>query len=540
MKYRSFLLALVVAGCSSEAPPDAAPPDAQESDFTSDAATLLDFDFDGELATKGTPTAASLKGLVRSQMMFTVGHLNADNSVARLNRLVVTNLTTAPLPGGLTRVRYHAKLPVAWGSKNNLPTSYALTLPRRVDAEGQQAFFSAHSAACSDEPDSATPGNLWYHYRPNLAGCSLPDAEVLKATATLKVSPSNTTTKYPEYHRIWEDNALNVVAVFGKYEEGAQGNDDAGVEAYNRFLGALRQALPNNATTPAALGDLPGVAHPDVTVEATLPDGRLVSVTALLVDRVSTAPASFDTRYAELTPAADLVVYNGHAGLGSNVAALTKKGRYFPGKYQIFFLNGCDTFAYQDETLAQARATLNPDDPGGTRYMDLLANAMPAYFSSLPGATMALLNALMNPAQPKGYIGMFKGIDPSQVVVATGEEDNVFSPSFNPGARWAGQDESGTVSYKETKSYQTAPLPPGKYVFELSPEPGTPGGDADLRVRVGAQPTPDKTYKCPSYLYNSNERCVVTVTKTSPIFFTVTGDKSTMSSPYLLRAFQGF
>ncbi len=39
-------------------------------------------------------------------------------------------------------------------------------------------------------------------------------------------------------------------------------------------------------------------------------------------------------------------------------------------------MNGCDTFAYVDGALAQTRAALNPDDPNGTKYMEIVTNAM--------------------------------------------------------------------------------------------------------------------------------------------------------------------
>jgi hypothetical protein len=534
------LITALIAGCTSpEGTSDPAPPTSSEDNFTSDVATLLDFEFDGSLLTDNATNPA---GQIRAQLLFTVGHLNRDSSVARLNKLVLSAVTTAPQAGGLTRIGYHAKLPVAWGSKKNLPTSYALSLPLRLDAAGQQSFFTTYSKSCVDDPTDpeVTIANLWFHYRPGIAGCSLAAAAITTSTATVKVSASNTTNKYPEYQRIWEDGTLRVLAVFGKYDDGATSDGDPGIEAYNRFLAAARAALPNVATTPAALPANPGAALPDVTLEGALADGRTVQITALLVDRVSTAPPAFDTRYAELTPGADLVLYNGHAGLGVNVAALTKKGRYMPGKYQLFFLNGCDTFAYQDETLAQARALLNADDASGTKYMEILTNAMPAYFSAMPSASMALIGALMNPAAPQGYGAIFKGVDPSQVVVVTGEEDNVYTPSFNPGSRWAGLAESDTVSYKQALSYKTDTLPAGKYVFELLPEAAAPGGDADLRVRVGSAPTPDKTYRCASYLYNSNERCVVTLATPSRVFFSVTGDKSTQASSFQFHAFQSF
>src|SRR3954447_15846721 len=97
--------------------------------------------------------------------------------------------------------------------------------------------------------------------------------------------------------------------------------------------------------------------------------GRTISVVAILIDSVTSAGPAFDKRYAELTPGADLVVYNGHAGLGANVRSLATKGKFFPGQYQIFFFDGCDTFAYGDDALIKTRALVNPSDPAATRYM---------------------------------------------------------------------------------------------------------------------------------------------------------------------------
>jgi hypothetical protein len=137
---------------------------------------------------------------------------------------------------------------------------------------------------------------------------------------------------------------------------------------------------------------------------------------------------------------------------------------------------------------------------------------------------MALISALANPDQPKSYIRMFQEVDPVQVVVATGEEDNVFRQGFDPGTDWAGFAASGEVGYAQTLSFQTETLPPGRYTFHMTADPTLPNGDADLRIRVGAAPTLTSTYRCKSYLYNSNERCTVTLTAPAQIYMTATGD----------------
>ncbi|MFO0592310.1 MAG: hypothetical protein U0441_32495 [Polyangiaceae bacterium] len=521
------------AGC------DGSEPATDESDFTSANSKLFDFEFDGELlaATKDNPA-----GQIRAQLLYTVGALNAEKSVSRLGKVTLTAVTTAAADGGLFRIKYHAKLPVAWG-KSTLSKTYKLTLPKRVDDAGQAAFLSKYSPACNDGEGAAiNVSNFWFHYRPKAAGCSFAAGDVVTVTATTKLSPENTTAKLPEYHKIWEDGALDVVAVFGKYEEGATTLDDAGVAAYSAFVSALFDRFPGAATTPAKLPYEVGAANNDITIEVELPDGRAVRIVTLLVDKVATAPASFVSRFAEVTPGADLVLYDGHAGLGANVKALTGMAKFFPKKHQLFFLNGCDTFAYEDDSLVKARAALNPDDAAGSKYMDVMMNAMPAYFSSMPDASMAVIDALLD-GDPDGgtfatYEQIFKGIDDAQTVVVTGEEDNTFAVPYTPKARWTNLEESGSVGYKETKTYVTETLQPGKYVFEMTPELGLPGGDADLFVKVGSDPQFLAANKCPSYKYNSNERCIVTIGSAAKVYLGTKGDKNGVVSSYLVRGYQ--
>lgn len=485
-----------------------------EQPFTSDVATLMDFTFDGELTTASSNSSTSQ---IRAQLMYTVGHFNQERSVARLDRLRLTNVSRT-YSGGLYRIKYRATLPVAWGSKTNLPSTYTLKLPKRIDQSGQSAFLAAYSDACDDGSGDSNLNNFWYHYRPGVYGCNLAASHVTVSNATARVSTQNTVAKYPEYHKVWEDGVFNVVSIFGKYEDGATSTSDAGIAAYNEFLNAFRAQFPQAVQSGSAT---------DAVFKVDLGEGRTMQVVALLIDNPRIAGAAFDARYAELTPGADVILYNGHAGLGANVASLSRKGKFFPGKWQLFFMNGCDTFAYLDEALPQARAKLNADDPSGTKYMDVLTNAMPAYFNDLSEASMALIKALANPAAPKSYGAIFREIAAVQVVVATGEEDNVFTPSrVIPKPVF---QTTGAVNDNEAVSYQTEILPAGRYTFAMTPDGAAPGGDADLFVRVGSAPTATSTYKCQSYVYNSNERCSINLTSPARVFMIGKGDKAVLS-----------
>src|SRR5690606_16446281 len=143
--------------------------------------------------------------------------------------------------------------------------------------------------------------------------------------------------------------------------------------------------------------------------------------------------------------------------------------------------------AYVDGSLAQKRRPLNPDDNAdGTKYLDIVTNAMPSYFHQNSNASTALIKGLMSIEQPKTFEQIFASIDTQQVVLVTGEEDNVFTPGMpigsgggNGGGDYT-RDESGSVARGQELSYETPELPAGRYSVTLAHDPASPGGDADL------------------------------------------------------------
>lgn len=529
----SVLALGAAAGCAAETTPET---ETDEGAFSSNQATLLDFDFDAELS---TDSSWNDKQTIQDQLLYTIGHLNTDRSVGRLDNLVLSNIERSEAGGKIT-IKYHAKLPVAWGSKTNLPTSYTLALPRDVSQSGIAAFTEKYKHSCVDfGAHDVDAGSMWYYYRPRQSGCAITDAEVVKVAAAVRPSTQNTTGKYPEYHRIWEDDRLDIVAIFGKYEATATSTGDAGISAYNKFVSMMKRELravtQTVSTVPENVADAPGPATADVSFEATLPDGKLVKVTALLVNAITEVPAGFNARYEALTPTADVIMYNGHAGLGQNVRALAAKGRWVANKYQVFFMNGCDTFAYVDGSLAQTRAQLNPDDPTGTKNMEFITNAMPSFFSSMPAASTAVMKGLLSYEQPKTYDKIFEDIDRSEIVLVTGEEDNVFQPGMpigtpggggggggggGEGPAFAPFEESGTLARAAEKAY-AYDVPAGTYVVELSGD-----GDADLYVKKNAAAA-ERSYDCRPYQNGSAEKCTVTFTEAGKLNVMVRGYAAT-------------
>ena len=519
---------LTLAGCAAPTGAggsgDGTGPDTDGKADSSAVAVFLNMEVRGEVWTQ---SSWNPQGAIDQQLFYTVGQLNGDDSVSRLDRVEMLSSPETEDVDGWTRIRYHARIPVAWGKRDDVPEQYEFVLPRDVSSSGLSSFMEKYGHDCVDgSAHDVDAGILWYYYRPAAYRCMLDDSDVVRVEATVTPSDIQTTGKFPEYHEVWEDSELRVTAVFGKYDDGATSASDAGISAYNRFIREVQTRLGELelTTVPAEIPASPGVEVPEVTFEAALPDGKKVIVNALLVDNVRTAGAQFDARYAELSTRSDLIVYSGHSGLGANIQALARKGRWAPGQYVIVFMNGCDTYAYVDGALNQAHAEVNPDDPTGTKYVDIVTNAMPSFFSSMPRAALAMIDGLMAYESPRTYERIFQDIDRSQVVLVSGEQDNVFVPGMDDGGGddpppdgWAGMNESGTVGRDEEARFETPQLPAGRYVFEMRGD-----GDADLHVRIGTQPTAT-LYDCRPYDPDSTETCEVEVSTPAAVHVMVRG-----------------
>lgn len=488
--------------------------DAEGKTDASALAVFLDFSFDGVVKTSLT---YDIPRVVEQQLLFSIGQLNGEKAVGRLDQLKLTNLKTTALEGGGYEVSYSASLLVAWSEKGNVPENYTLILPYSTDYADQMTFTEAYKDRCvSWGAHDVDQGSIWYYFRPKRSDCSLSDTDVRRFEARVTLSPVMTTGKYPEYHKVWEDNTFQSLVIFGRAEESGSISNDVGFHGFRSYFGLLTQELKRHGATdliitPEDLTDTPTPEQNDLTVEATLPDGKQIIAHILLVSNVRTAGYAFDTRYRELSKDADLVVYNGHAGLGANVRALARKGSPSEGQYTVFFMNGCDTYAYVDESLFEARAAVNADDETGRKYVDIVNNAMPSYFFSMPKASMAMITGLLSYESPMTYEAMFAKVDPSQVILVTGEEDNVFVPGYDPNVIdtpmfWNGLSYEGELEGNDQWSFETPILEPGTYRFSID---GI--GDADLYIRLGVAPNLQE-YDCRPFSLGSLEACDVEIT----------------------------
>lgn len=143
---------------------------------------------------------------------------------------------------------------------------------------------------------------------------------------------------------------------------------------------------------------------------------------------------------------------------------------------------------------------------------------MPAFFHELSNTTLAMIRGLIAHDSPKTFEQIFRSIDTAQVVLVSGEQDNVYTPGGGGQPQpWGGLTDAGSVARNATKTFVTPTLAAGSYEFAMT---GTQ--DADLYVRIGSAPT-TTAYDCRPYKNGSNETCSVTLAQPSTIHVMVRG-----------------
>ena len=186
----------------------------------SDASALaifLDFNFEGVVKTRFN---FDLDRVIEQQLLYTVGQLNADHAVGRLDQLKLTDIQVESLDEGGYEVRYQASLLVAWSRKDRIPNHYILTLPYDTTFESQRNFTEAYKDKCvSYEAHDVDEGSIWYYFRPRRVGCELKEEDIRRFEASISLSPVMTSGKYPEYHKVWEDNTFRSLVIFGHAKE---------------------------------------------------------------------------------------------------------------------------------------------------------------------------------------------------------------------------------------------------------------------------------------------------------------------------------
>jgi hypothetical protein len=409
------LLLLSVAACTGATTEDAA---ADDDALTSKDAQIVDYVFRAEVLARPDDDA---RKTITSQLLYTVGPLVAQHQAnGQIGRVELAEIEEH-VDGGTKRIAYSARLPVAWPKASRVAPAQDLVLPR--DMSAIEAFDRKYDGVCGIREEAVELDSLWYNFDPIAPSCHLDPADVVRVSATVERDKSVSTAKYPQYDLIWKDGSFDVVSVFNSHDGSGRR------EEYQKFVDGAKGLLAGGAAKDNDHG--PSILR-DITVTGTFRvqgQDRPVTITAIEVDSLYESGPDVVARYSPLSENADLVTYVGHSVLGKNTRALANASRATPGKYQLFFFNSCDSFAYADTTLSEAHAKANgAGDPKGTKFLDVMTNVLPSYVDQESTTLLLVFKTLLDRDHPRSYAKILGGLPSDQMVVVWGEDDNTFRP----------------------------------------------------------------------------------------------------------------
>lgn len=372
---------------------------------------------------------AEYRSLILSQLRFSIGQLGWFGSILQYSWLEIQIGEVTEETPELLLVRYSVQGRIAWSRDELRPDTFEMILPARGDRAGLQKFYKTYGTRCRDD-DLSTPEEFFYYFYPLSETCPLnreqasEKHQAVRARWSLEVHPDNFSERYPEYDQIWSDRRLDMTVLFSKNKSGSTSNNDAGIKSYNNtYLKLVRKFGKPDFISHKFTG-VPGVRFPVLKVQFNIPEG-LLTVHLRLVDTIAGTDAEFIKWYEDRTFDSDAIMYNGHSGLGINIEKIATLGKFKSGKYQIFFLNGCGTFAYFSEDLFKRHGLVNPGS-APSKHLDVMTNAFSSYFSQNPDATLTFIVSLID--QKENYMSMMKKIDPRQRILVDGEIDNFWKP----------------------------------------------------------------------------------------------------------------
>ncbi len=250
---------------------------------------------------------------------------------------------------------------------------------------------------CTDDHYNSE-GDYWYFWNPYKKGCPAATLEnTILVDATLDPM-KNTVSTLPEYDRLNEDGILDITYVVGPDHDKI--NDaDLGRKSFEKTFTILTQGKavlqsgePLNSGTEDILAQIP--ADADVRFEVleqsrdqrtlyAFRDGKKIIVQMFFLEPTSEAFA-FRSSIRDAIMTADILVYDGHSGLGGTLPVSRFFGpeerKFAADKYQVIFFNGCSTFAYYNEQYFKQKITQR--DTKGTKNLDIVTTSIGAPWST--------------------------------------------------------------------------------------------------------------------------------------------------------------
>lgn len=254
--------------------------------------------------------------------------------------------------------------------------------------------FKIYRKKCTDSHYD-TFGDYWYFYDPYREGCERLSQEPYAQEVEITVSKAKTRDiqRSAELPLLRGDNGngdlFSIYMIHGFSEDKKDPEDDGRLNyqiAHEYLLekGFAVERLKKNSPYPLNL----------YTKNVTLSNGETIQIEikSLLVDTDSGSKSKvFAEFFKQAVASADVVIYEGHSGLGGNlnIPDLERKaGKFqFPKKKQIYYFDSCSSYSYYLDHFNAYKTKTN---------IDVLTNGLSSYFHTSPLVLKEFLNYLVS------------------------------------------------------------------------------------------------------------------------------------------------
>jgi hypothetical protein len=335
----------------------------------------------------------------------------------------------------------------------NRKATVPIKLPISPDLIYKQSSEGDHNP-CTDEHYN-TEGDFWYFWDPDQKGCGLKgdDKQVYRGEGLLSRIDKLKRPTYPEYNKLLGDNgnsnAFDIRIFFGYIDEKVNIKPNRRDDAFRSMLD-LEKSLKDQdfkkteenvgfRETKSGMvkdgGNILRKYQKEINYSKLKSDPVDVRIQVLLSDTSVEAAERSDkpdlTFHHYLIPAfkeADLLLYDGHSGLGANLdLKRLDRFRFDKDKYQIFVFNGCSTYPYYNGAFFAAK--------GGRRLnnLEVVTSGLPTLSSTSASNMASIMNRFLD-GKLATYQTIMRELEDSNGDAGTylsavnGDEDNRWRP----------------------------------------------------------------------------------------------------------------
>lgn len=300
---------------------------------------------------------------------------------------------------------------------------------------------------CTDpNPGHQDVESFWYYWDPERAGC---DHQLGTQYQLIKLhfakKTIQTSNSYPEYPKMIRNNQISMTFGFGYVEDPHEpkpfADADYGMSQFRSFISAVRSELSPYTFKEIPIFENEYLSAPNstrkigtrfqFTKQGLQFEVKVVSSGA--IDQMELFAKSFSHDHDAFFG------WFGHSRVGNGFDAfkfnsLVQQSPAFyqlTPEYQMIYWAGCNSYSYYTMPFFDFKSDLLPDDPNGTKSLDIISNALPSYFSLNASNAKVLLSALLYPEKKISYQDIIGKIEKQSyasgiyvLVNVLGDEDN--------------------------------------------------------------------------------------------------------------------